>query len=216
MTERAPRRARTSVAHRKPRGQGAERHSEILTAATRIFAEEGFDQATIRRIAAEAGTTASTIYIYFPGKEAMLHAIRDQTLLNLYQTVNAAVGQGAARERFVRHLRAYVEFGLAHPDEYRLTFSSRIIRPPRRGRPTVPAEGRDPDCFTQMVATLRELTQTMQDDDGEPHLAAETVWAMAHGLVMLMIDVPNFPPDNTFDELFDKAIAVLLDGLAGA
>lgn len=53
----------------------AARRSQILDAATTVFAEKGFARATIKDIAKEAGIADGTIYIYFENKTALLLGI---------------------------------------------------------------------------------------------------------------------------------------------
>lgn len=53
----------------------AARRSQILDAATTIFAEKGFARSTIKDIAKEAGIADGTIYIYFENKTALLLGI---------------------------------------------------------------------------------------------------------------------------------------------
>src|SRR5271165_2093728 len=62
---------------RKPRGQGASRRGEILDAAKRLFIEEGFAHATMRRIAGEVGVSPTAIYLHFADKDAILRAIAE-------------------------------------------------------------------------------------------------------------------------------------------
>lgn len=54
------------------------RRAQILNAATRVFALKGFQRATIREIAAEAGLADGTIYLYFVNKAALLLGILDR------------------------------------------------------------------------------------------------------------------------------------------
>lgn len=49
----------------------------ILTAAAKVFLRDGYHRATMRGIAREAGYTASSLYTYFPSKEALFRALRD-------------------------------------------------------------------------------------------------------------------------------------------
>ncbi len=54
---------------------GEERQHQIMEAALRVFSRKGFDGATTKDIAAEAGVTAGLIYHYFEDKRALLEAI---------------------------------------------------------------------------------------------------------------------------------------------
>jgi AcrR family transcriptional regulator len=49
-----------------------ERQKQILDAAARVFAEKGFDRATIRDIARAAHVSEGSIYIYFKNKQDLL------------------------------------------------------------------------------------------------------------------------------------------------
>ena len=47
----------TGRSQRKPRGQGQSRRAEILDAAKRLFLTDGYENATIRKIAAAVGVS---------------------------------------------------------------------------------------------------------------------------------------------------------------
>lgn len=49
----------------------ADTRGEILTAARKVFAEKGFDQATVRGIAKEASVDPALVHHYFESKEGM-------------------------------------------------------------------------------------------------------------------------------------------------
>lgn len=51
-----------------------DRREQIIDAAVRVFAQKGFDKATNKDIAHEAGITAGLIYHYFKNKEELLKA----------------------------------------------------------------------------------------------------------------------------------------------
>ena len=61
---------------RRPR-VAAER---LLDAATAVFAEEGFEGATMEAIAARAGTTKPTLYARFGSKEELFAAVYEEVL----------------------------------------------------------------------------------------------------------------------------------------
>ena len=103
---------------RKPRGQGASRRGEILDAAKRLFLTDGFERATIRKIAATVGVSSAALYLYFPDKDAILRAIAELTFEALLVRLEEAERRsGTDLDRLRGGLHAYVAFGLAYPDE---------------------------------------------------------------------------------------------------
>lgn len=54
------------------------RRTQILDAATEVFAQKGFHRATIKQIASAAGVADGTIYNYFDNKTALLLGILDR------------------------------------------------------------------------------------------------------------------------------------------
>ena len=87
-----------------------QRTAEIIAAATQVFAEKGFDGATMADIAAQAGINKATIYLYFNSKDDLIQAIAEelftQELANL-KTVRDMSGTATAR------LKAYYEMLIA-------------------------------------------------------------------------------------------------------
>jgi len=55
----------------------ADKRAALLRAATEVFAEVGYANATIKRIAARAGTADGTLYNHFANKEALLLGVAD-------------------------------------------------------------------------------------------------------------------------------------------
>ena len=48
------------------------RRAQILAAASRVFARQGFHRTTVRQVASEAGIADGTIYLYFDSKQELL------------------------------------------------------------------------------------------------------------------------------------------------
>jgi AcrR family transcriptional regulator len=59
---------------RRPAPPGVDRRQQILEAALDVFADEGFEGATTKAIAARADVTQGLIYFYFPSKEDLFFA----------------------------------------------------------------------------------------------------------------------------------------------
>jgi TetR/AcrR family transcriptional regulator len=86
---------------------------ELLDAALDVFAEKGFAAARADDVAARAGVSKGTLYLYYPSKEALLIAVIRQSVLSDLTQVQRAflvhegpiadVLQGVVAERF-QHL----------------------------------------------------------------------------------------------------------------
>ena len=61
------------------------RKDRIMDAALRIFAEKGFQNATISEISKEAGVSEATIYEYFGTKEELLFAIPEKVSQRIFR-----------------------------------------------------------------------------------------------------------------------------------
>ncbi|MEV0919895.1 TetR/AcrR family transcriptional regulator [Streptomyces sp. NPDC049967] len=83
----------------------AERRAELLATAAEVFAAQGYNATTVRRIADEAGLLAGSLYYHFDSKESMLDEILSAFLDELwagYGTVLAAgLGPAATIEALV-------------------------------------------------------------------------------------------------------------------
>jgi AcrR family transcriptional regulator len=66
------------------------RTAQIIEAATTVFAEKGFDGATMAEIAGEAGINKATIYLYFDSKDALICAIAQQVFAQELADLQAA------------------------------------------------------------------------------------------------------------------------------
>jgi TetR/AcrR family transcriptional regulator, cholesterol catabolism regulator len=74
--------------------RGNDRRGEILEIATRIFAEKGFVNATVRDIADEAGILSGSLYHHFDSKESMAEELLRTYLERMVAAYEAAVGSG--------------------------------------------------------------------------------------------------------------------------
>ncbi len=116
---------------------GAERRRRIVAAARRLFARDGLEATSMRRIAAEAGCTTGAIYPWFDGKQALYAAVLAETLETLGGAVERAVegaseaaGDGRPLEAALAGLRALFVYYRERPDELALgLYLYRGLRP---------------------------------------------------------------------------------------
>lgn len=68
------------------------RPAELLSAALAVFAEKGFAAARLEEIAAGAGVSKGTVYLYFDGKEALFKAAIEAAMTPAIEAAEALLG----------------------------------------------------------------------------------------------------------------------------
>jgi AcrR family transcriptional regulator len=177
-TARAPKRAR-----------GKQRVAELLQAAAAVFAEKGYEAATMTEIAARAGAPIGSLYQFFPVKEALA-----DTLVQNYAALLAADLKSLEMRAGGVDANTLVEtlFGLlrAHPHEraaalplaearmdertrrttFRQMLRKHIAAILRARSPALPAEAaRD---MAVVVLQLMKAASLLSDEEGLPGRAA--------------------------------------------
>ena len=113
--------APSDTRQRARRGEGDRLRGEILAAAEDLLVETADESAvSIRAIAERVGVTAPSIYRHFADKDTLILSVVESVFGRLDAALEAAAA-GAADpfDEIMRKGRAYVDFGLAHPEHYR-------------------------------------------------------------------------------------------------
>jgi AcrR family transcriptional regulator len=164
------------------------RRREIVEAARRILERDGESALTMRRLAADLGMKAPSLYKHFPDKESL-----ELELIILGFEESAAAFEAALasqpRSQIGALAAAYREYARAHPHVYRLMTD----RPLARERLPVGLEYR----------AAAPLAQAMGSVAG-----ARAAWGLAHGLVILEIN-GRFPADADIDAAWHAGITAL-------
>lgn len=205
---------------RKPRGQGHERRGEILTAAKALFVAEGYQGFTTRKLAERVGLSQTGLYVYFRSKELIFDALCRQSFERLAEAFRAAEqAPGEGFDTLLALGRTYIDFGLANPDEYRLTFMDGpgLLRMPNHPPAAdIDASPDNQSIANQVFGMIRlALKRLAQDGALRPvdlTLATQTVWLSLHGLVSLLIARPAFPKSSRSD-LIEATLESLVEGL---
>lgn len=191
---------------RKAKGDGHLRRAEILEAAERIFVAEGYEGATIRKIADEVGVSSTALYMHFPDKGAILAEICEGTFRNLLARNSEIAGRPldpAVRTRMM--LEAYMRWGLEHPNAYQLVYCSRGPSPT-----PLPDNVNEVSrqCYDTFAGVVREVAASGRLRTGDGSSAAQALWMACHGVVALMTSRPNFDWADR-----EELMRVTLDGM---
>lgn len=111
------------------------RREQVLDAAARLFARNGYAATSVRQLADEAGFTKAGLYYHVRGKEDLLEAICAESIEAILEEVEQAVaGSAEPAEQLAAVIGAHVGFFHERPE--RLTVlnleMSRLSAPRRR------------------------------------------------------------------------------------
>ncbi len=145
------------MARPKRRAQEIEAAKDrILDAAAEVFAERGYANASMQKIAARAGYSAPSLYSYFEGKEAILiclgHRLRARVRRFSSMTLPADL---TLRQSLELLLRAQFRFASEHRSDFSYLFSA--------GAPS-PFDEEQREAEVEM---MQDLVRFMQEH-GEP------------------------------------------------
>ena len=166
---------------------GTDLRRAILDEARRLLIADGYERLSMRKIAAAVGCSATSIYLHFDGKDALMHALIDEGMEELYAALTAARAQaGAGAHAQLSALgHAYVRYGLSNPEYYEVMFQ---LHPERMAR--YPAESyrrarRNVEIFGEVLRAGAADGALRVDTTAD--IAAGALWTALHGLVSLSL-----------------------------
>jgi len=196
---------------RARRGEGGQLRDDLVAATERLLATTGDEDAvSIRAIADAVGVSPPAIYLHFPDKDALIFEVCAARFAELDRAVEEAVaGVDDPVESLIERGRAYVRFGVEHPEQYRVLFLRR-----GSGRKLDAEELRTTAAFGNLVAAV----ERGQGAGAIPPAAdaievAMELWAVAHGVASLLIGVHDFPWP---DDFADRVLKTYVRGLTSA
>jgi AcrR family transcriptional regulator len=174
----------------------------ILDAARDIFLRDGDGRISMRQLAGKIDYSPGTIYLHFPSKDALLSALVEESFAKLSQALRKTRRDDPV-ETLRLGLKAYVHFGLRHPNHYRFAF----MRQPK------PGPYRTHDAFEYLRECVRRCIEAGRFRGVDAETSAQLLWAGVHGLTSLFIARRNFPwvrREALIDELIGNSIRGLL------
>lgn len=185
----------------------AELRRQILDAAREIFVRDGYESFSMRKLAQRIEYSPGSIYLHFKSKEEIFESLVDESFDRLLRALNRLKNGHAQQDPVAalkKGLRAYVDFGLRNPNDYRFAF---LLRQPLQRRPykVHPAF----DVMRHMVGRCVEEKRFCPVD---VEATSQALWAAIHGVTSLLIQRPTFPWVAR-RQLIDQVINYAIDGL---
>jgi AcrR family transcriptional regulator len=178
---------------RSPRGQGEELRDEILDAAEQLLVEtQSEDAVSIRAVADRVGVTPPSIYRHFADKSTLMFCVCTRQFDRLDVELRRQLAAGDDPVEVVKECgRAYVQFGVDHPEAYRIMFMGHSDLTPEQYNDEVLA---DHGAFAGLLEAIEAVAAAGRLRPGvDVMTAALVLWSTVHGMVSLRIAKPNFP-----------------------
>lgn len=185
---------------------------EILAAASKMFADRGYEAVTLRAIAKEIGYTHAVIYQHFPDKAHILAELSRETIGLLIQNFDEIAGKNPRpKERLFATSRGLIQFCTAHPQQFRNVFFGPENRDGIRAGRYIDDIGKP--LFERFVQLFFEVARDEGLPSREDIVVAHTWWYTIFGLATLMVIQGVVPdrPDQTL--VVEQTIATLWAGV---
>jgi AcrR family transcriptional regulator len=93
----------------------------ILHHSANVFAELGYERASIRDLSRVTGVSLSGLYYYFRSKQNLLYLIQLKAFTDIQQSLQARLSEASdPEERFRIFIHNHLEYFLAHPAEMKV------------------------------------------------------------------------------------------------
>lgn len=186
------------IRERREREKDATRQ-KILDAARDLFAKQGYDAVSLRRIASVIEYSPTTIYLYFKDKADLMKRLCSEDFAAFTAQVSQYAGVTDPVERIRMSGRIYIRFAMEHPEHFRLMFMTKPapelvevdeeeLTEQGKGDPSRDAYAFLKNCVDEAIAQGK----VRQELQGDPELVTQMLWAALHGVASLQ----NARPEN--------------------
>ncbi|HYZ97968.1 MAG TPA: TetR/AcrR family transcriptional regulator [Acidimicrobiales bacterium] len=204
------------AAARRPRarkGKGAALRDEILDATERLLLKLGSAEAvSIRSVADAVGVTPPSIYRHFTDKTELIFEVSARHFAAFDQHL-ARAGDGVADpvDRLRSYGLAYMRFGMANPEPYRIMFMNPADETPEE----YVAVMRDDASFDRVMRCVQDGIDAgrFRPEYTDAYRLTVGLWARVHGLTSLIVAKPTFPWPEDRDGFIEEYADICLGGM---
>ena len=164
--------------------------AKILDAARDLFARDGYEAVTMRKIAEAIEYSPTAIYLHFRDKESLVRELCLTDFDALARAFQRIAREPDPLERLRKVGLAYADFALEHPNHYRLMFMTPHPGDVKDEEETAKRKGNpEADAYAFLVATVAEAIEKglLRPELKDPNLVAQAAWAGVHGDVSLHV-----------------------------
>jgi AcrR family transcriptional regulator len=174
-----------------------ETRTKIIDAARELFAREGYEAVSMRRIAEAIEYSPTAIYVHFKDKADLMREICQQDFGKMAERNRVAAQHADPVERIRQLGLGYIQFAVTHPNHFRLMFMTKPtpeltdvsedqLREQGKGDPN-----RDGYALLKLCVEVALAQNRFRPDLTDPDLICQILWAAVHGVASLHITRPD-------------------------
>ena len=167
----------------------SETREKILDAARELFATEGYEGVSMRRVAEKIEYSPTAIYVHFTDKEELFRELCHQDYARLAEVFQSSVISTDPIERLKQIGAIYIDFGIRYPNHYKFMFMA--PHPPQEldevdremhGNPE-----KDAYAFLKWAVQQAIDAGRLREELHDAEVISQTLWASVHGVISLEI-----------------------------
>ena len=186
--------------------------ARILQTAMGLFAKGGYENVTMRKIAAKIEYSPGTIYLYFTDKKDIMLQLCYQGFEQLLSRQDELEKITDPLERLHVAGRYYLTFALENPELYELMFATKEIL----GESGPDEEAVPLKAFRKFEENVKKCMDVGAFSGAEVETMDISLWANLHGLASLLIkERLRFVPQDRLNDVLERALAFSLRSSAG-
>ncbi|HEY2394214.1 MAG TPA: TetR/AcrR family transcriptional regulator [Candidatus Angelobacter sp.] len=178
---------------------------QIRDTARDLFAREGYESVSMRRIGAEIGCSPMAIYRHYENKEELLLSICEETFSRMIQLLDKTREKPGTRLEVLRIcVRTVLDFHISHPNHYKVTFMTMM--------PPGPVAERKVAIGQHVMDRLREGVRECAEARGiqvDVEMAAQVIRVAIHGLASSLITTGKCYPWKDPERMKEEVIATV-------
>jgi AcrR family transcriptional regulator len=158
----------------------------ILSAALKLFHDRGFEAATMRDIAEEAGVATGAAYYYFPSKDAIVMEFYQQSSAEMQPKIESALDNSTGLEQRLHEL---IRVKWAHFAPHRGVLRALLRNGADPGYPLSPFSSQTREIREVDIAWFRRIVADCGvriPKDLEPHLP-DVLWFFQMGVIYFWV-----------------------------
>ena len=189
------------ISERKER-EKKEMRELILTTATNLFLERGYESVSMRNIAEVMEYSPATIYLYFKDKNELLYALSEEGFRRFFSYLQKVNDIADPLEKLKALGKAYIQFALENMVYYDLMF---LMRGPMESDHTDGMWELGMKSHGVLTSAVNQCIEKGYFNESDPDKTAFMIWSFVHGAVTFKIRdrMKMYQEDQQEDYIYD-------------